>query len=63
MVAEPAVAMLSAWCSDSELVGIAIKDRTMTFEIRQAFKAIGADVLVDTAGGGFEIDVLRNDDR
>ena len=35
----------------------------MTAEIRKAFEAIGAEVLVETTGNAFEIDVQRNGDR
>ena len=35
----------------------------MTAEIRHAFEAIGADVLVETAGNVFEIDVEQNGGR
>src|SRR6185295_12485850 len=39
------------------------KDNPMTADIREAFDAIGAALLVETAGNAFEIDVRRNDDR
>jgi hypothetical protein len=39
------------------------KDKPMTSEIQQAFEAIGADVLVETAGNVFEIDIRQNGDR
>ena len=35
----------------------------MAGELLRAFEAIGADVLVETAGEAFEIDVLQNGDR